>query len=99
RAWVEELLGLHVCGDSLRLDPVIPGWWSGFRLTYRRGEALYEIQVDNSARVERGVASVEMDGQPLTDGVIPLERELVKHRVVVRMGHGSAGPSASSPST
>ncbi|MCJ7513900.1 MAG: protein ndvB, partial [Anaerolineales bacterium] len=47
RAWVEELLGLHVCGDSLRLDPVIPGWWSGFRLTYRRGEALYEIQVDN----------------------------------------------------
>jgi hypothetical protein len=27
-----------------------------------------------------------MDGQRLKDGIIQLERELVKHRVLVRMG-------------
>ncbi len=35
---------------------------------------------------ERGVAWVEIDGQRICDGVIPLERGLVKHKVLVRMG-------------
>jgi cyclic beta-1,2-glucan synthetase len=32
------------------------------------------------------VAWVEMDGQRLHDGVIQLQRGLVKHQVIVRMG-------------
>jgi cyclic beta-1,2-glucan synthetase len=86
RAWVEEVLGLKVRGGTLRLDPVIPPEWPGFRLTYRHGEAVYEIQVENPAHISRGIAAVLLDGRPLDDKVIPLERELVKHRVVVRMG-------------
>ena len=69
RAWVEEVLGLKVRGDHLRLDPVIPGWWEGFHLRYRHGEAIYEIQVENPEGCERGVSWVEMDGQRLPDGV------------------------------
>jgi len=47
RAWVEEVLGLKIRGDQMRLEPVIPTWWQGFRLRYRHGEAVYEIQVEN----------------------------------------------------
>jgi cyclic beta-1,2-glucan synthetase len=90
RAWVEELLGLKLRGESLRMDPVIPNGWPGFELTYRHGEAVYEIHVDNAAGVERGVVAVEMDGRPIPEGVIPLERLLVKHRVNVRMGASEA---------
>lgn len=86
RAWVEELLGLKVHGDHMQLSPVIPGWWEGFRLRYRHGEAIYEIQVENPEKCERGVLWVEMDGQRVRDGVIPLDRGLVKHRILVRMG-------------
>jgi cyclic beta-1,2-glucan synthetase len=86
RAWVEEVLGLKLRGETLRLDPVIPPEWPGFRLTFRHGEAVYEIQVDNPDHATRGVVSVQLDGRPIDDGVIPLERDLVKHRVVVRMG-------------
>jgi len=86
RAWVEEVLGLQVRGDHMLLNPVIPGWWNGFSLRYRHGEAIYEIQVENQDKRERGVLWVEMDGQRLPDGVIPLERGLVKHRILVRMG-------------
>jgi cyclic beta-1,2-glucan synthetase len=86
RAWVEEVLGFKVRGDRLQLDPVIPGWWEGFRLRYRHGEAIYEIQVENPDRCERGLSWVEVDGQRLPDGLVPLERGLVKHRVLVRMG-------------
>jgi cyclic beta-1,2-glucan synthetase len=86
RAWVEEVLGLKVRGETLRLDPVIPPEWPGFRLTYRHGEAVYEIQVENPGHVTSGVVSLQLDGRPIEDGVIPLERDLVKHRVLVRMG-------------
>jgi len=86
RAWVEEVLGLKVRGDHMQLNPVIPGWWEGFRLRYRHGEAIYEIQVENPEGCERGVSWVEMDGQRMRNGVIPLDRGLVKHRILVHMG-------------
>jgi len=86
RAWVEEVLGLKVRGDHMQMNPVIPGWWEGFRLRYRHGEAIYEIQVENPEGCERGVSWVEMDGQRMRNGMIPLDRGLVKHRILVHMG-------------
>jgi cellobiose phosphorylase len=68
------------------MDPVIPGWWQGFSLRYRRGEAVYEIQVENPEGRERGVAWVEMDGSRLPDGAIPLERISASHKILVHMG-------------
>jgi cyclic beta-1,2-glucan synthetase len=87
RAWIEEILGLQVRGKTMRLNPVIPGWWDGFQMSYRHGEAVYEIQVENPDHCEQGISWVEMDGQRMKGEVIPLGRELVKHRVVVRMGN------------
>jgi cyclic beta-1,2-glucan synthetase len=86
RAWIEEVLGLQIRRGQMRINPVIPGSWPGFTLNYRSGEAVYAIQVENPHGVESGVSWVEMDGQRLTDGVIVLEQELVKHQVVVMMG-------------
>ncbi len=86
RAWVEDILGLKVRGEFMELDPVIPGWWDGFQISFRHGDAIYEIQVENTEHRGQGVASVELDGQRVPNGVIPLQRELVKHRVLVRMG-------------
>ena len=88
RAWVEEVLGLQVRGKEMRVNPVIPATWPGFSLRYRHGETVYDIQVENPLGCECGVAWMELDGQRVPDGVISLERELVKHRVVVRMGDG-----------
>jgi cyclic beta-1,2-glucan synthetase len=86
RAWVEEILGLKIRGDLMRLEPVIPGWWHDFSMRYRHGEAVYEIQVENPDGREHGVAWAEMDGRRLVDECIPLERVLVKHRILVHMG-------------
>ena len=86
RAWIEEVLGVKLRGETLKLDPVIPGWWKGFRATVRHGEAVYEIEVENPDGVEHGVLSLTLDGRPVPDEGIPLERDLVKHRVLARMG-------------
>jgi cyclic beta-1,2-glucan synthetase len=90
RAWVEEILGLQVRGEQMRIDPVIPAAWEGFSLRYRHDETVYEIHVENPHGCERGVAWVEMDGRRVRDGVIQLERGLVKHQVLVRMGNPAA---------
>ena len=90
RVWVEEILGLKVRGDAMELDPVIPGHWPGFDLTYRHGDAVYEVRVNNPGGIEHGVAWVELDGQRLAGLAIPLERAAVKHRVVVQMGAAPA---------
>ena len=89
RAWVEEILGLKIQGSQMRLEPVIPGWWRGFSLRYRHGEAVYDVQVENPEGREHGVAWVEMDGRRLAEKVVHLERALVKHHILVHMGENA----------
>jgi cyclic beta-1,2-glucan synthetase len=86
RAWVEEILGLKLQGELMRIDPKIPKGWDGFQIRYRHGEAVYEIQVENPDHCEHGVIRMELDGRPLADGVVTLDRSLVLHRILVRMG-------------
>jgi cyclic beta-1,2-glucan synthetase len=87
RILIEEMLGLKIRGDSLRVDPVLPSDWETVSLRLRRGEAVYEITLDNRERVNRGVAWQEMDGRRLSLGEdILLENGPVKHKLRVRMG-------------
>jgi cyclic beta-1,2-glucan synthetase len=89
RAWLEEVLGVKVCGDTMWIDPVLPSSWDKVAIRYRHGKALYEIAIENPDGLNRGVAWVEMDGRRMEDASIPLEKNLIKHRVRVRMGNGS----------
>ena len=87
RAWIEEVLGLQIRNGKMRVNPVIPAAWPGFYLSYRHGETIYAIQVENPHGCQRGVSWVEMDGQRVPGGEITLESGLVKHQVVVKMGN------------
>ena len=89
RVWVEEVLGLKIRGERMSVEPVIPGWWQGFQMRYRHGEAVYDIQVENPDGRQHGVAWIEIDGRRQSENVIPLVRALIKHRLVVRMGDGA----------
>jgi len=86
RAWVEEILGLKVRGDVLRVDPVIPAAWDDFNIRYSYREAVYELKVENPDHVGQGVAWIEMDGRRLDKPMLSLDGSAVKHKVVVRMG-------------
>ncbi len=95
RVAVESILGLGVEGGrTLRLDPRIPREWDGYGLTLRHGAASYAVRVENPEGVQRGVVSIEVDGEPVAPegGVarIPLEDDGREHRVRVVLG-GEAG--------
>ncbi len=93
RVWLEEVLGLKLGGDRLRFDPVIPATWDNLILRYRHGSTLYEITIRNPEGVNRGVGEVELDGQPVPDGEVPLTDDGATHRVTVRLGAGVPAPA------
>jgi cyclic beta-1,2-glucan synthetase len=69
RAGLEAVLGFHLRGDELLLDPCIPKHWPGFAITYRHRAAQhvtrYEIAVENPHGVPCGVTVAELDGAAL----------------------------------
>jgi cyclic beta-1,2-glucan synthetase len=72
RLGIEAILGLKREGDHLRIDPCIPSDWPGFSATYRANGTVYNIRVENPRQVSRGVTSLTLDGQSVSDSRIPL---------------------------
>jgi cyclic beta-1,2-glucan synthetase len=70
RLGLERMLGFILAGDTLRLDPSIPKDWKSYQITYRHGEASYQITIENPQGVNRGVAQVYLDGNLVEDGVV-----------------------------
>jgi cyclic beta-1,2-glucan synthetase len=97
RAGLEAMLGFHLRGDRLRIDPCIPKHWPGFQLTYRRrgpNHAItrFEITVDNSALVGSGVTRIELDGLALPASEdVPLSDDGRAHTLHITMGQ-TKGP-------
>jgi cyclic beta-1,2-glucan synthetase len=86
RVGLEAILGFELLGDAFRMNPCIPRSWPGFELTYRRGETMYHVTVENPDGVEHGVREVLLDGKPVTCGRVPLADDGREHQVRVRMG-------------
>jgi cellobiose phosphorylase len=86
RVWLEEILGFQRRGDTLRLNPVIPKDWPGFRLQYRFGNTSYRISVENPDHCSRGVALVELDGVAAADKIVRLRDDALLHEVRVVLG-------------
>ena len=104
RVWVEGVLGFDKRGDTLHLNPAIPRDWSGFKMVYRHGSGVYQIQVVNPDGVENGIARVEVDGKNVARKVIPLKDDGKTHTVLVTMGvqpgpNKLEEPSESAPET
>jgi cyclic beta-1,2-glucan synthetase len=93
RVGLEGILGFTKRGERLTLDPCVPSSWSDFEIEYRYSDSVYRIAVKNPAGVEKGVASITLDGSP-TDGWIPLVSDGQHHEVIVTMGAPALLPRA-----
>jgi cyclic beta-1,2-glucan synthetase len=86
RLGIEAILGLRKHGDRLRIEPCIPSEWPGFQMTYRYGETVYEIEVENPDGVSCGVRAIRVDGERVPDEGVPLGDDGGRHLVRVTMG-------------
>jgi cyclic beta-1,2-glucan synthetase len=66
RAAVEGILGIHLRGRILSVDPCIPRAWAGFEITYKYGSSRYRIAVENPHRVSQGVIHAALDGRKIS---------------------------------
>jgi cellobiose phosphorylase len=86
RAGMEYILGFRKEGDSILLDPCIPGSWSEYRMNYRYDSSQYEIIVKNPSGVVKGVKEVLLDGIKYEGNLIPLDGKAGNHKIEVIMG-------------
>ncbi len=88
QAGLYYILGVRPEYDGLRVDPCIPGEWPGFGVVRRFRGATYRIQVENPDGVQKGVASLRVDGEDLEGSLVPVLADGGAHDVHVRMGCG-----------
>jgi cyclic beta-1,2-glucan synthetase len=86
RLGIEAILGITRVGKSLKINPCIPRDWPGFKVDYRFGTAHYKIGVENPNGANQGIGRVMLDGNLLTDKLIPLLDDGQTHDVRVLMG-------------
>ncbi len=86
RAGLEWILGFHVRGTTLLLDPCVPRAWRGFTIAFRYHTARYDIAVENPSGVGHGVARMELDGNTLPGNSVSLADDGATHRVLVILG-------------
>ncbi len=80
------ILGVRADYHGLVVDPCIPSSWKGFRVTRKFRGAVYEIEVSNPGRVNKGVKHIEVDGKKIGGHLIPVFNDNKTHRVKVLMG-------------
>ena len=68
------ILGLRPEIDGLRIDPCIPSKWKGFKVKRRFRGRMIRIEVKNPEGVCHGVKTLTLNGEGLTDNLIPADK-------------------------
>lgn len=85
RVGLEAILGFTKRANTLIIDPCIPSAWKEFAIEYHHGDSRYSIIVRNPSGVQKGVASVTLDGASV-NGPIELASDASDHEIIVTMG-------------
>jgi cellobiose phosphorylase len=88
QAAVEHIIGLKVSPGSFTVSPCVPASWSEFAISYRHKGRTFKVQVLNEARLESGVASIEVNGVSVPSLSVPFDDSSYgpEVSVTVRMG-------------
>jgi cellobiose phosphorylase len=85
RLLIEELLGVNLVGDRLRLDPHLPRAWSSCKVHYRYRQTVYHITVSRHAADSAGINLLTLDGQELPGTNLPLSDDGREHFVELKV--------------
>lgn len=77
------MLGIQPDFDQLTIDPCLPKDWESFEATRVWRDATFEIQVEKSKGVMKGVKKIVLDGEEVDK--IPVQAPGSKHQVRVYM--------------
>ncbi len=84
RLVTESLLGFHVAGDTLRIEPCIPTEWKSFKIRYRHKATSFNIEV-SQASSKSGVTTISVDGQVQSGTTVLLVDDRKSHLIEVML--------------
>jgi cyclic beta-1,2-glucan synthetase len=87
RIWLEDVLGFHLSGAKLTMNPVIPRNWQGFQIRYRYHSATYQIDIE---RTDEAELSMHLDGGAVEAAELSLKDDGALHKVTVRVPYAPA---------
>ena len=82
----QYILGVYPTHQGLSVNPCVPKDFGDFTITRSFREGVYHITVKNPNNVEKGIASMTVDGKTVEGCVIPYEKGKENYEVVVTMG-------------
>jgi cellobiose phosphorylase len=82
----QAILGIQPTHQGLKIDPCIPQDWDGFQVTRQFRGATYHITVKNPDHASKGVAKIEINGEPAQGNTVPVFPEGESVQVEVVMG-------------
>ena len=85
RLLVENLLGVNLEGNQLRLAPLMPEAWTTFKIHYRYRQTIYHITVTRIAAGSANVYPLSIDGQDFAGNLVPLRDDQLEHAVEYKM--------------
>ena len=88
RLIVESLLGLRLEVDRLRVEPLLPDDWQGFRIRYRHHQTVYVIDVQRGAGAAKSEVRIVCDGAEQQEPAIIMQNDGKEHHVVVEISGG-----------
>jgi cyclic beta-1,2-glucan synthetase len=90
RVGMEDILGLRRVGDRLRFEPCVPAAWPGFRVRYRFGASVYDIEVKIARPAGPNPTRIVLDGKEQDHPAIQLIDDKREHAVLVTFGTAEA---------
>jgi len=94
-----SVLGLRPAEGGIRIEPCLPADWPGYGATLRWGPGELRIRVENPDRLGHGPSSVEVDGEPWEEPVIPWPGPGRSRDVRVRISSDGSEPREAAHST
>lgn len=82
----QYILGIYPTHEGLSVDPCVPAGFGDFKITRKFRDSTYHIQIKNPANVQKGVASMTVNGKAVEGHVIPCEPGRKDMEVVITMG-------------
>jgi cellobiose phosphorylase len=78
---IEYFLGFNKKGNLLELNPCIPEEWEKFSISYKFGNAVYEIEITQDKNIHE--TTITVDGVPQKDKSIDLSDKEGNYRVQI----------------
>ena len=91
RLIIESLIGFHVQGNQLRINPCLPGEWKSVKIHYRFHETFYHITLNIHSKLDDNLDNeqipsqnqITLDGIELGDDFIPLYDDRQDHHIEI----------------